>query len=70
MISIEAMRHSFHLEMLHLIWLTRLAIHHFDKPANIVEEMARVCKPGGRVILVDITSVDDPIQVNSRKILG
>ena len=43
--------------------VTRLAIHHFDKPANIVQEMARVCKPGGRVILVDITSVDDPVQV-------
>ena len=43
--------------------VTRLAIHHFDKPATIVHEMARVCKPGGRVILVDITSVDDPVQV-------
>ena len=48
--------------------MTRLAIHHFDKPAPIVQQMARVCKPGGRVVLVDLTSVDDPIQVNNRMI--
>lgn len=41
--------------------LCRLAIHHAHPPshAHFVAEMARVCKPGGRVALVDLTSHDD-----------
>jgi len=39
---------------------SRLAIHHFDSPAGIVSEMARVCKKGGRVIVADIVADDDP----------
>lgn len=37
----------------------RLAIHHFSEPADQVREMARVCKPGGHVVLIDLVSVDD-----------
>ena len=35
---------------------TRLAIHHFHDPREQVAEMVRVCKKGGRVVIVDITS--------------
>jgi len=40
--------------------VSRLAVHHFANPGPIVSEMARVCKPGGRIILADIIADDDP----------
>lgn len=33
--------------------ISRYAIHHFQTPAEDVSEMERVCKPGGRVVLID-----------------
>jgi SAM-dependent methyltransferase len=33
---------------------TRYAFHHFAEPRIVLSEMARVCKKGGHVILVDI----------------
>jgi ubiquinone/menaquinone biosynthesis C-methylase UbiE len=36
----------------------RYAMHHFREPHRVVEEMARVCMPGGRLALVD--TVTDP----------
>lgn len=38
----------------------RYALHHFPEPARVVGEMARVCTPGGRVVLVDIDTATDP----------
>lgn len=40
----------------------RLAIHHFTNPGTIVAEMARVCKPGGHVVLADILGDDNSEQ--------
>ena len=34
----------------------RLAIHHFLEPTIQVREMARVCRPGGHVGLIDLTT--------------
>jgi len=31
------------------------AFHHFDKPAKVLAEMVRVCRPGGRVAVMDVT---------------
>jgi ubiquinone/menaquinone biosynthesis C-methylase UbiE len=31
------------------------AFHHFENPARIFGEMARVCRPGGRVVVSDVT---------------
>ena len=39
---------------------SRLAVHHFDRPFDKVKEMARVCKVGGAVFIVDIVSNDNP----------
>ncbi len=32
----------------------RTAVHHFPDPAVVVAEMARVCRPGGRVAIADL----------------
>jgi ubiquinone/menaquinone biosynthesis C-methylase UbiE len=38
---------------------SRYAFHHFADPKPVISEMARVCKPGGHVIIVDIV-IPDP----------
>ena len=42
---------------------SRLAIHHFTKPKLILDEMARVTAPGGRVVLVDLVASECEDQV-------
>ncbi len=39
---------------------TRFSFHHFLDPAAVLREMVRVCAPGGRVIVVDDYSSEDP----------
>jgi SAM-dependent methyltransferase len=38
--------------------VSRFAVHHFVDPGVQVREMARVCRPGGRVALVDMVAAD------------
>lgn len=33
---------------------TRYSVHHFLEPGAVFAEMARVCSPGGRVVVVDV----------------
>lgn len=37
---------------------SRYAFHHVPNPAAVLHEMARVCRPGGRVAVVDVFSRD------------
>jgi ubiquinone/menaquinone biosynthesis C-methylase UbiE len=37
---------------------SRYAFHHFDDPKPVISEMARVCRTGGHVIIVDIVVPD------------
>lgn len=38
----------------------RVALHHFPDPVASIAEMARVCRPAGRVMIMDIISSEDP----------
>jgi SAM-dependent methyltransferase len=40
--------------------VSRFAFHHFEDPAAVLAEMRRVCRPGGRVVVCDLTASDDP----------
>jgi ubiquinone/menaquinone biosynthesis C-methylase UbiE len=39
---------------------TRFSCHHFLDPAAVLREMVRVCAPGGRIIVVDDYTSEDP----------
>ena len=39
---------------------TQLTVHHFEHPERPLSEIFRVCKPGGRVGVIDIVSPDEP----------
>jgi ubiquinone/menaquinone biosynthesis C-methylase UbiE len=42
------------------IVVTRFSVHHFPDPAAVLREMARVCAPGGRLVVVDMYASEDP----------
>ena len=37
------------------IVVTRYTFHHFLSPADVLAEMKRLCRPGGRVVVADVT---------------
>jgi ubiquinone/menaquinone biosynthesis C-methylase UbiE len=39
---------------------TRFSFHHFLDPLAVLKEMARVCRPGGRVVVADSSPSEDP----------
>ena len=41
--------------------VTRYSIHHFRAPALPLREMARVCRAGGQLVVVDMVADDDPV---------
>ncbi|MGH7895591.1 MAG: class I SAM-dependent methyltransferase [Candidatus Binatia bacterium] len=42
------------------IVVSRFAFHHFQDPRAVLREMYRVCRPGGRVVVCDLTASSDP----------
>jgi ubiquinone/menaquinone biosynthesis C-methylase UbiE len=42
------------------IVVTRFSMHHFPDPAAVLREMARVCAPGGRLVVVDMYASENP----------
>ena len=42
--------------------VSRSALHHFLDPAVTIREMARVLKPGGRMVTVDVMASEDPAE--------
>ena len=38
---------------------SRFAFHHFEEPRAVLAEMARVCRPGGRVVVMDLLASAD-----------
>jgi ubiquinone/menaquinone biosynthesis C-methylase UbiE len=42
------------------IVVSRFAVHHFLRPETVFGEMVRVCRPGGRVVVVDSCASADP----------
>jgi len=41
--------------------LTRYSFHHFQRPASVLAEMFRVCRPGGRVLVADVAQPADKV---------
>ena len=44
------------------IVVSRLAFHHFQDPAAVLQEMRRVCRPGGRVVVCDLMASNEPAE--------
>src|SRR5205085_2686806 len=42
--------------------VSRFAFHHFLDPLAVLREMARVCAPGGRVVVTDVMVSADPVK--------
>jgi ubiquinone/menaquinone biosynthesis C-methylase UbiE len=38
----------------------RFAFHHFPEPGQVLAEMVRLCRPGGRIVVVDVVASEDP----------
>ncbi|MDF7800098.1 methyltransferase domain-containing protein [Pontiellaceae bacterium B1224] len=41
--------------------ITRYSFHHFLKPAVVLQEMIRVCQPGGTVLMADVSLPADKV---------
>jgi ubiquinone/menaquinone biosynthesis C-methylase UbiE len=39
----------------------RFAVHHFAEPREQLDEIVRVCRPGGRVAIIDLISADSQL---------
>ena len=46
--------------------LTRYSLHHFLRPAEVLAEIARVCKPSGRVVVADLVLPPEKVAAYDR----
>jgi len=42
--------------------VTRLSVHHFDRPSRVIEEIFRVLRPGGSFVIADVISSELPAE--------
>ena len=42
--------------------VTRLSVHHFDRPSRVIEEIFRVLRPGGSFVMADVISSEVPAE--------
>ena len=47
------------------IVVSRFAFHHFKNPGAVRTEMRRVCRPGGRIAVADLTVSPDPARAEA-----
>ena len=40
--------------------VTRYSLHHFQEPQAVLQEIYRVCHPGGAAMIIDIVAPEDP----------
>jgi len=40
--------------------VTRLSVHHFDRPGRVMSEIFRVIRPGGSFVIADVISSEEP----------
>jgi SAM-dependent methyltransferase len=40
--------------------VTRYSLHHFQEPQIVLDEIYRVCRPGGAAMMIDIVAPEDP----------
>jgi ubiquinone/menaquinone biosynthesis C-methylase UbiE len=48
----------------------RVSIHHFANPQLAIGEMARVCKPGGKVLIMDVVSSENQAKSDLHNKMG
>jgi ubiquinone/menaquinone biosynthesis C-methylase UbiE len=48
--------------------LSRFAVHHFERPQEQVGEMVRVCRPNGRVAIIDLVAADPALAAEQDRI--
>lgn len=46
--------------------ITRYSFHHLLEPLKVLEEMIRVCKIGGRIVIIDVTPESDKVDEYNR----
>src|ERR1019366_2649918 len=42
--------------------VTRLSVHHFDRPARVMSEIFRVLRPGGSFVIADVIASEVSVE--------